>query len=187
MPSPSSRFCQLVALWGLVLAVGCAPSDAPETASPDADSADLGSSESPFTSDGERVAATITSETLLEHVLALSGDDFEGRGPASAGDRKTQQYLSEQLKAAGFQPAAADGSWLQPFDIVGIDPAVPETWQFAAGDDAIELARWDDFVATSGAQVERAAVEDAEVVFVGNGIEAPEYGWNDFKGRDLSG
>ena len=191
MPSPSSRFCQLVPLWGVLLSIGlaagCAPSDAPDSTSPAADSADLGPSESPFTGDGERVAATITSDALLEHVLVLGGDDFEGRWPASAGDRKTQEYLSEQLAAIGYQPAAADGTWLQRFDIVGIDPVVPEAWVFTAGDKALEFARWDEFVATSGAQAERASVEDAEIVFVGYGIEAPEYDWNDFKGQDLSG
>ncbi|NND37423.1 MAG: M28 family peptidase [Gammaproteobacteria bacterium] len=192
MPLPSSRFRQLARPWVIVLAgglaAGCAPSDAPESAAATgSDSAGLGPPGSPFTQDGERVAAAITSETLLEHVLALSGDDFEGRGPASAGDRVTQRYLSEQLAAIGFEPAAADGAWLQPFDIVGIDPVVPETWEFNVGDEALELARWDEFVATSGAQVERASVEDAEVVFVGYGIEAPEYDWNDFKGQDLSG
>ncbi|MFW2405909.1 MAG: M28 family peptidase, partial [Gammaproteobacteria bacterium] len=201
MQSPSSRFCQRVRTQGLARAVaitlliglvaGCGPADAPE--SPPlaqdsvADTSGSGASGSPFTPDAERVAAMITAGALLEHVMVLGGDDFEGRGPASEGDRKTQQYLSQQLAAAGYQPAAADGTWLQPFDIVGIDPVVPETWEFAAGDQALEFARWDDFVATSGAQAERASVDDAEVVFVGYGIEAPEYDWNDFKGQDLRG
>lgn len=168
MRLPGSRFRQFArscsGLFALGLVVACAPSEPPE-----------------------RAAATITEDSLLEHVLILGADEFEGRGPASAGDAKTQQYLVAQLEALGYQPAAADGGWLQPFDIVGVDPVVPETWSFTAGDTTREFARWDEFVATSGLQDEKAVIDNAEVVFVGYGIEAPEYDWDDFKGRDLRG
>jgi Zn-dependent M28 family amino/carboxypeptidase len=191
MQSTSSRFCPLVRFWGLVVAValgaGCAPSEPPESSAPVVESRAGDAPESPFTPHAERAAAGITTDALLTHVLALSGDDFEGRGPASEGDRKTQQYLSQQLELAGYRPAAIDGTWLQPFDIVGIEPVVPDNWTFVSGDETLEFASWDDFVAASGAQTERAAIDDAEIVFVGYGIEAPEYDWNDFKGRDLAG
>ncbi len=135
----------------------------------------------------EAAAAAITADGIVQHVKVLGADEFEGRAPASEGDRKTQQYLVEQLEAAGYQPAAADGGWLQKFDLVSIDPIVPDTWSFVSDGGSREFARWDDFVATSGVQVERATIEDAEVVFVGYGIQAPEYDWDDFAGRDLSG
>ena len=75
----------------------------------------------------------ITADKLIAHVEALSADAFAGRGPASDGDRMTQAYLARELEALGYQPAAADGSWLQTFDLVGIDPSVPESWSFSAG------------------------------------------------------
>lgn len=186
MPSPSSRFSEvfprawLPAVLGLLVA--CGPSEPPAPQAPPAAEA-----ESPFTEAGERAAATITADEILAHVKVLGADEFEGRGPASDGDRKTQQYLVEQLGALGYEPAAADGGWLQKFDLVGVDPVVPETWSFATDGDSREFRRWDDFVATSGVQVERATVDNAEVVFVGYGIQAPEYEWDDFKGRDLTG
>ena len=175
----SRRLHHVAVGFAVSLAIGCAPDNSSLT--------DATVDEGPFPAAAEAAAATITENVLLEHVLVLSADEFEGRGPASAGDAKTQQYLSAQLEESGFQPAAADGGWLQPFDIVAIDPVVPETWMFAAGDESRAFERWDEFVATSGLQTERAEFADAEVVFVGYGIEAPEYGWNDFKGMDLTG
>jgi len=167
----------------VLLLAACAPADDPEQAARPAADAPA----DPFTDAGERAAATITADAILAHVLVLGADEFGGRGPASEGDLMTQAYLVEQLEARGYQPAGADGGWLQPFDILGIDPTVPETWTFAAGDATVGFARWDDFVATSAVQTGQAVVENAEVVFVGYGIEAPEYDWDDFKGQDLQG
>jgi len=135
----------------------------------------------------ERAVETITADRMIEHVLVLSSDEFGGRGPASEGDRMTQAYLIEQLDAMGFSPAGVDGTWLQEFDLVSIDPVVPKQWSFVSGAQSLELQRWRDFVATSGLQTPSAVVDDAEVIFVGYGIQAPEYDWDDFKGQDLSG
>ena len=113
---------------------------------------------------------------------------MEGRGPGTAGDVAARQYIADAMADMGIEPAAADGSWEQPFDIVGIDAAVPETWTFNSdGGDSVEFAFWDEFIAHSGVQSEQATIEDAEVVFVGYGIQAPEYGWDDYGDADLAG
>ncbi len=113
---------------------------------------------------------------------------MEGRGPGTAGDVMARQYIADAMAELGLEPAAADGSWEQPFDIVGIDATVPETWTFeSSGGDRVEFAFWDEFIAHSGVQSERAAIENADLVFVGYGIQAPEYGWDDYGDADLAG
>ena len=134
----------------------------------------------------EAAAGTITAEALRAPIRYLADDLLGGRGPASDGDRLTQLYLSTELEALGLQPAF-DGGWLQSFDVVGIEAEVPETWAFAAGGETVTLALGEEFIAASGVQRERAALDSSEVVFVGYGIEAPEYQWDDFKGADLRG
>ena len=121
-------------------------------------------------------------------IADLSDDAMEGRGPGTAGDMMARQYIAAVMADMGIEPAAADGSWEQPFDIVGIDAAVPEAWTFrSSGGDSVDFAFWDEFIAHSGVQSEQAAIEDAEVVFVGYGIRAPEYGWDDYGDADLAG
>ncbi|KAB2951457.1 MAG: M28 family peptidase, partial [Thermoanaerobaculia bacterium] len=96
-------------------------------------------------------------------------------------------YLAAGLEALGFAPGAADGTYQQRFEMVGVRTRAPQRWSFAAGGGAVELAWWDDYIAETGLQETRAALRDAELVFVGYGIQAPEYDWDDFKGADLSG
>jgi len=128
-------------------------------------------------------------EPTLEAVVAYLADDLlEGRGPATRGDRLTRLYLATTMQLLGLQPGGPSGGWEQPFDVVGITSAMPEEWRFAAGGgETVSLARSDDYIAASGVQREQAAIDGAEVVFVGYGIEAPEHQWDDFKGADLSG
>ena len=113
---------------------------------------------------------------------------MEGRGPGTAGDVMARQYIADVMAGMGLEPAAADGGWEQPFDIVSIDATVPETWTFRSGSGAsVEFAVWDEFIAHSGVQSEQATIKDAEVVFVGYGIQAPEYDWDDYGDADLTG
>ena len=129
----------------------------------------------------------ITAENLRAPIAELSSDEYAGRGPGSEGDEMTRRYLIADLEEIGFTPAAADGSWEQPFDIVGIDASAPETWTFTKGGKSVSLKWWDEYIASSGVQEEKAAIDNAELVFVGYGIQAPEYDWDDFKGMDVSG
>ena len=132
-------------------------------------------------------AAVISADGLRAPIAELGSDAYQGRGPGSDGDRKAIQYMIAQLEELGFEPGAAGGGWEQPFPIVGVEASVPESWTFDRGGKSLDLTWWDDYIAFSGVQAEAAAIENAELVFVGYGIQAPEYGWDDFKGVDVAG
>ena len=135
----------------------------------------------------DAAAAAITADVLRGQVAKLAADEFEGRGPTTRGDRAARAYLAEQLKAMGYEPGGAGGAWEQPFDVVGMTASMPEQWTFSRGRAQLALRWWAQYMAASGVQAERGSIRDAEVVFVGYGIQAPEYGWDDFKGKDLRG
>jgi Zn-dependent M28 family amino/carboxypeptidase len=135
----------------------------------------------------EAAAEAINEETIKAHIATLSSDEFEGRGPASPGDEKARQYLEDTMASMGLEPGAQDGAWQQRFPILSITSEAPEAWSFEGSESSLDLAYWDEFIAGSGVQSETALIDDAEIVFVGYGIEAPEYDWDDFKGVDLEG
>jgi len=141
----------------------------------------------PLPQEGQVAVGRITAARLSGDIETLSGDEYEGRGPATAADLRTQQYLVDQLDAIGLEPGGPDGSWVQEFDIVGITSEVPKRWSFDRGAETLTLEHWEQFIAASGVQRTTSKIENAEVVFVGYGIDAPEYAWNDFKNQDLSG
>ncbi len=140
-----------------------------------------------LTADVGTAAGVITADVLRAPIADLGGDEYQGRGPGSEGDRKARAYLIAKLQELGFEPAAAGGGWEQAFPIVGVDATTPETWRFEAGGRVVDLTTYDEFIAFSGVQAEAATIEGAELVFVGFGIQAPEYGWDDFKGADVAG
>jgi hypothetical protein len=147
-----------------------------------------GSPEADLYSEAALLASqTITAQGLRKLTAEISRDEFEGRGPGSEGDRLARLYLAEQMSALGFVGGAADGGWQQPFELIGLTSGQPDTWEFISGDQSISFQTSKDFMAFSGVQQATAAVEDAEVVFVGYGIQAPEYGWDDYKDYDLRG
>ena len=131
-------------------------------------------------------AAAIQGDLLRAHVRFLASDLLEGRGPGSRGDELTRAYLAAQLEALGFEPGNGP-SYEQRFEMIGVDSRTPEVWAFETGDRRVELAAVEDFVATNGLQRPEATIDDAELVFVGYGIQAPEYGWDDFGDADLRG
>jgi len=135
----------------------------------------------------DRAAAEIDRGAIEGPVRFLADDLLEGRGPASRGDQLTQLYLATTLEMLGYEPGGEKGSYLQPFDIVGIDSKIPPTWDFSKGGQKVSLKSFDQFIAASGVQKDRSVIKDAELVFVGYGIQAPEYQWDDFKGMDLKG
>ncbi len=142
--------------------------------------------------DADAAAAVITADVLRAPIADLAGDAYKGRGPGSEGDRKARRYLIARLEELGFEPAAGDSlsapsaGWEQVFPIVGVDAKAPEAWAFERGGERVDLAWWHEFIAFSGVQA-AAAIDNAELVFVGYGIQAPEYGWDDYKGTDVAG
>ena len=135
----------------------------------------------------ETAVATITADYLRGIIEEIADDRYQGRRPGSAGDEMARDYMIARLQQAGLEPGAADGSWEQTFALVSLSTEQPPTWSFSRDGDTLELQQWDDFVVASGVQSERAGIDEAELVFVGYGIEAPEFDWDDYKGADLTG
>ena len=141
----------------------------------------------PLVTPSEKSAAdAIVPDVLRAHVRFLSHDLLEGRGPGTRGDALAQAYIASQFEALGLKPAGPDGSYFQRFDLMGIT-SHPKGMTFRAPQGTAELKFHEDFIAVSGVQAPEAKLEASELVFVGYGIQAPEYAWDDFKGMDLRG
>ncbi len=132
-------------------------------------------------------AKAITPALLKSHVRFLSSDLLEGRGPATRGDALTQAYLVSELEGMGLVPGAPGGGWIQKVPLVGIKRTSEAPAMFASATGTASGTLGDDFVAVSGVQKPEVRLDGAEIVFVGYGIEAPEYGWDDFKDVDVRG
>jgi len=135
----------------------------------------------------EDASNKITEEFIREIIAEISSDAYEGRGPSSAGDVKARQYLAGRMADLGLLPGAADGGWEQTFDLVGVDTHQPDTWTFEGADNSLTIKQWDDYIISSGVQEDRSEVTAAEVVFVGYGIQAPEFEWDDYADVDVTG
>lgn len=120
------------------------------------------------------------AEKLRQRVVRLSADDFEGRGPGTAGGKRAAQYIADELKAAGVKPGNGR-SYFQNVKMIGVK-ADPNTQLEVAGKGGTNTFKFaDEFVATTSAQTADVAV-DTDLVFVGYGIDAPLYKWNDYSG-----
>ena len=123
----------------------------------------------------------------MGHIEVLASDKFEGRAPGTAGEEKTVAYLVEQAKKIGLQPGNPDGTYLQKVPLVGITAVPRSPLTFARGEQKLELAWRDDVVVWTKHVADSARIDGSEVVFVGYGIEAPEFRWDDYKGTDAKG
>jgi Zn-dependent M28 family amino/carboxypeptidase len=121
----------------------------------------------------------------LAHVTALSSDGFEGRAPGTAGETITIDYLQQQFKKLGLAPGNPDGSYLQAVPMAGIS-SYP-TLSYTIGGYSTQLKFGDDYVAWSARAQKEVDLHGSELVFVGYGITAPEFNWDDYKGVDLKG
>jgi Zn-dependent M28 family amino/carboxypeptidase len=140
------------------------------------------------TAQQQRVAEqTINESALRGHIRFLADDLLEGRLPGSRGDELAQRYLAAQFEANGLKPAAPGGGWFQRVPLVGVTTLAPPTMTLIHGEQELQLRRHDDYVVSNGKPTESAGFQNAELVFVGYGIVAPEYVWDDYKGADLRG
>jgi Zn-dependent M28 family amino/carboxypeptidase len=132
-------------------------------------------------------AAEVTAQAIAAHTRFLADDLLEGRGPATRGGELAMKYVAAQYERLGLKPAGDAGSYLQLFDIVGLksDLVAPPTLRGPKG--AITLKPPVDSIVVAGAQTAGAKLKDAEVVFCGYGITAPEQKWDDFKDVDVRG
>ena len=131
----------------------------------------------------DKASPSITAEYLQSVVAEISHDDYGGRGPGSDGDLQARQWLAAQFTAMGVAPGTEDG-YQQAFELVGVTSRVEGDWAFSNG---FTGGLSSELIVNAGNQSESASFEDAELVFVGYGIQAPEYQWDDFKGVDVRG
>jgi Zn-dependent M28 family amino/carboxypeptidase len=132
-------------------------------------------------------AQSIDAERIRAHVRFLAHDLLEGRGTGTRGGDIAAQYIATQFALLGLKPAGDDGTFMQKVRFIGSHTESGTTLSFVPnGGEAIPLKLFEDFVAGNQTPSERADI-DAPIVFVGYGIEAPEYQWDDYKGVDVKG
>src|ERR1700681_155225 len=125
--------------------------------------------------------SAISENALRGHIKFLSDDRLEGRGTGARGGEIAALYIAEQFEAMGLRGAGAKGSFWQSASLVGVK-ADPKTELRINGRERAEAFKFaDDFVAFTGAQTDHVSV-NADLIFVGYGIDAPEQKWNDYKG-----
>lgn len=137
----------------------------------------------------DEAAKSITEEGLMSHIETLSSDDFLGRSTGTEGEEKTVNYLVEQFKAMGATSGVEDGSFVQPFPLLG-QKTMNHTMKVRRpmrNSTVNTFTFFEDFVAWPANQSERVSIKDAELVYVGYGIQAPEENWDDFKDVDVKG
>jgi Zn-dependent M28 family amino/carboxypeptidase len=132
-----------------------------------------------------RARASMSARDLLLGIQTLASDEFEGRAPGTRGETVTVDWLKARFKAVGLQPAGEGGGWTQSVPMVAYASQAALSLTVKGKSRALVPLR--DFVAWSPVPLAEVAVDNSEVVFVGYGVIAPEYGWNDFKGMDLRG
>jgi len=125
---------------------------------------------------------SINTAQLIEHTKVLSSDEFGGRAPSSEGEKLTLDYLTEQFTAIGFKPGNGD-SFLQEVPLVSIEASSDMTLAIGGK----EYQHGTDMVMGSARISELEQLKNSELVFVGYGVNAPEYNWNDYKDLDVKG
>ena len=138
-----------------------------------------------FALDPQAAEQLITPEHLLAHIKVLSSDQFEGRAPSTPGEELTVKYLVDQFRGFGLKPGNPNGTYVQDVPLFGIR-STPSS-SIIAGGKTIELEPKKDYVAWTIRPVPEIKVAGSDVVFVGYGVVAPEYGWDDYKGVDVKG
>jgi Zn-dependent M28 family amino/carboxypeptidase len=180
-------FTALSFLWGLVWAETGAPVPVPDPPKHEAVSVLLPAA-------AFAAMQTINPEHIRWHVRFLSHDLLEGRGTGQRGGDIAAEYIATQFAEYGLKPAGDSDTYLQKVPLVGITPLPATTFEFvfpnakggSGGNAAALLKPLDDYVAYDQTQQDQSDV-DAEIVYVGYGIEAPEYNWDDYKGVDVRG
>ncbi len=140
-----------------------------------------------LTEDEKAAAREIRQDRMRADIRFLSSDLLEGRGPATRGDALARAYIASRLEAIGLEPGAPGAAWEQPVELVGVTATCPPLLRVVRGEAGEDLRLVDDYVAYSGVPESEVTLRDAEIVFVGYGILAPEYRWDDYKGADLRG
>src|ERR1700682_5686437 len=128
----------------------------------------------------------ISAARIRAHVKFLSSDLLEGRGPGTRGDQLSTEYIATQFALAGLKPAGDHGSYFQQVPLIGVETEPSARLSAATNGQTLDLKWADDFVGVNEKQTTQDQFE-GEAIFVGHGIVAPEFQWNDFKDVDVRG
>ena len=134
----------------------------------------------------EASLASLDTSSLAKDVEILSSDEFEGRSPSSPGEEKTINFLKNRFEEVGLKPGNGD-SYFQEVPLVEITATPESDLIITGGKEALAFTFKDDFVGVTLRVVENVSIEESDMVFVGYGIVAPEIGWNDYEGLDVTG
>jgi Zn-dependent M28 family amino/carboxypeptidase len=134
----------------------------------------------------EKSAQPITADEIKSHIAVLANDSLMGRKPFTAGEDKAIAYISKQFKSLGLEPGD-NGSYFQEVPMVEIKGAPSETMEIAGGKSRMTLHYLTDFVASTRQEQSIVELKNSPLVFVGYGVVAPEYHWNDYAGLDVKG
>jgi Zn-dependent M28 family amino/carboxypeptidase len=127
-----------------------------------------------------------SAERMKADVVYLSSDRLEGRGPGTRGEDLTTDHIEGAFKKAGLKPVGERGTYLQPVPLVRISTSPKSTLRALKGDEKLDITCDEEFSGMSHTQTELEQF-DAEAIFVGHGITAPEFDWDDYKGVDVKG
>src|ERR1700722_16012904 len=128
---------------------------------------------------------SINAQSLLSEIKTLSSDDFEGRKPGSPGEEKAVSFIEQQFRQMGLKPGNPDGTYIQKVPLAGITST--DKTEISANGRNLALAPKKDYIALSSRFLPNVEVKNSDIVFVGYGVVAPEYGWDDYKGVDVKG
>lgn len=136
--------------------------------------------------DLENALQTLNAEDLSQDVAVLASDEFEGRAPSSRGEELTTNFLKEEFQKLGLQPGNR-ASYFQEVPLVAITVSSEPILKIKRGNNPAEYQYGDDFMAWTKRVVGRSSLDNSEMIFVGYGVVAPEYDWNDYEGLDVRG
>ena len=134
----------------------------------------------------DNAVKSITEEDMKKHISILASDDFQGRFPGTIGEDKTITYLAEQFKQIGALPGNGD-SYFQKTPLIKITPENEFVLKIKSSNQTLSLNNGSDFIGGTPLPQENIDIENSDIVFVGYGINAPEYGWNDYEGLNVDG
>ena len=138
-------------------------------------------------SPANKAANSINKDSLLRHIESLSSDEFQGRATGTAGEQMSVDYLVNELEAMGVDPAGDNGTYIQEFPLLGQTTSNAQMSVSTDGRTPFNIEYFNEFMAWPANQAEEVEVRNAELVYVGYGIQAPEENWDDFKGVDVEG
>ncbi len=131
--------------------------------------------------------AKLDQNAILERIKVLSSDEYEGRAPGTKGEELTVRYLVEESKKLGLKPGNPDGTYVQKVPLIGMQSAEAQPFTVSKGAQK-ETFKWgDDVVPWTKRVTPTASINNSDMVFVGYGVTAPEYQWDDFKNLDVKG